>query len=115
MPNLIDMPTSLTRKDFVQISATPKLLSLVHFRAEWSGSSQLLNMICKDLERSYKGMVNFFDVDADAETELVKQFGIMEIPTLLMFFDGNVVDHVLGLTSKNKLIAKIENALSANN
>jgi thioredoxin-like negative regulator of GroEL len=40
-----------------------------------------------------------------------KEFGVLELPTILFFKHGELIDHVIGLTPKNALIAKIENAL----
>jgi thioredoxin 1 len=43
-----------------------------------------------------------------------RDYGVMEIPTILFFRDGEIIDHLAGLAPKNVMIAKIENALSTN-
>ncbi len=90
-------------------------LSLVQFKTEWSGASQILSPVYDELAKSYKGTVNFFSIDMDEETTAATEFGVTEVPTILFFKNGRVVDHVIGLTPKNVLITKIENALAQNN
>jgi thioredoxin 1 len=67
--------------------------------------------IYEELARYYKGLAKFFWVDADQEKELFAQYGIKEVPTILFFKNNELIDYAPGLVSKNKLIAKIENAL----
>jgi len=68
-------------------------------------------MIFDDLADQYNGPASFFTVDTDSEKELEKKYGIMELPTILFFRNGEITDHVAGLVSRNILTGKIENAL----
>lgn len=88
-------------------------LSLVHFKKQWNGACQIIAPIYEELSRSYTGQANFFIVDVEQVTGIEKEYGVMEIPTILFFRGGEIVDHLTGLTPKNVMIAKIENALSA--
>ena len=58
-------------------------------------------------------MVSFYMVDVKKEAGLAEQYGIMDLPTILFFKSGQLVDHVKGLVPKNVLIDKIETALLA--
>ena len=69
-------------------------------------------MIYDDLSIVYDGSANFYTVDIEEEKRLSKAFGIMEVPTILFFRNGELIDHAVGMISKNALIAKIETALS---
>jgi thioredoxin 1 len=109
------MTTTLSKTNFQTALATTKNLSLVQFKTEWSGACQIIHQMCGELAKSYNGLVDFFQVDADTDKELQQAYGIQELPTILFFKSGHLIDHVAGLTSKNKLIAKIENALSSLN
>jgi|SRR5450432_226315 len=95
--------------------AEGKAVSLVQFKAEWNGASQIISMIYDDLARSYQGMADFHIVDVEKETELSSSFGITEVPTILFFKSGQIIDHAVGLMPKNVLIAKIEMALNHTN
>ena len=109
------MPITISKENFKTELFKTKKISVVQFTTEWSGACQIINPIYKDLAKSYRGQVNFFLVDADKEKELYHQYGIIELPTLLFFRSGSLIDHVVGLTSRNKIIAKIENALASIN
>jgi thioredoxin 1 len=87
-------------------------LSLVQFKREWNGASQIVESIFKDLAKAYKKTVNFYTVDVEKEQGWNIEYGVMEIPTILFFRNGQLVDHVVGLTPKNVLIEKIEKELS---
>ena len=83
----------------------------MQFRADWSGACHILSPVFEDLCSFYQGIVNFFSIDVEQEAGVEKEFGVQEFPTILFFKNGELVDHVIGLTPKNTLIAKIENAL----
>lgn len=87
-------------------------LTLVQFKKEYNGACQIVSSIFKDLSKTYKEQVDFFTVDIEKQPDISKRYGIVEIPTILFFRAGEIVDHVKGLTPKNVMIAKIENALS---
>lgn len=109
------MLTTLSKTNFQSEIRGTKNLSLVQFKTEWSGACQIIDPVYRELAKSYNAQVNFFTVDAEKEKDLHREFGIRELPTILFFKSGQLIDHVIGLTSKNRLIAKIENALSPAN
>jgi thioredoxin 1 len=86
-------------------------LSLVQFKLEWSGACQIISPVYEELASSYKGRVNFFTVDVEQEEGLNNEYGVMELPTILFFQNGKVIDHIKGLVPKSILISKIESAL----
>lgn len=102
----------IRKNKFSKEKVESSTLSLVQFKTEWNGACQILSMIYDDLSKSYTGVVDFYTVDYDQEKSLSKHYGIMEVPTILFFRGGKVVDHTIGLIPKNVLITKIENALS---
>ena len=85
--------------------------SLVQFKKEWNGASQIIEPVYNDLAKAYNGVVNFYTVDVEKEAGLDTEYGVMDIPTILFFKSGKVIDHAIGLTPKNILISKIENAI----
>ncbi|MBS1599447.1 MAG: thioredoxin family protein [Bacteroidetes bacterium] len=90
-------------------------LSLVHFKTDWSGACQIISPVYEELAKSYKGTANFFSIDVEKEKGVDADFGVTEYPTILFFRNGQIIDHVIGLTPKNVLITKIKNALSITN
>ena len=106
------MNKAIGKKEFKSHVVESITLSLVQFKTEWNGACQIVSMIYDDLANAYKGAANFFTVDVEEEVHLGKEYGIIEIPTILFFKSGKVIDYATGLTPKNVLISKIENALS---
>lgn len=109
-----NMSKKLTRQEFKKEVMESQALSLVKFKIEWSGACQIISPIYEELSKSYTGTVNFFTIDVEKETGIDKEYGVIEIPTILFFKRGRLVDHVSGLVPKNVVITKIENALSLN-
>lgn len=89
-------------------------LSLVQFKKEWNGACQIISPIYAELAKSYAGQASFFVVDVEQVSGIERDYGVMEIPTILFFRGGEIIDHLPGLAPKNVMIAKIENALSTN-
>ncbi|HEY0679039.1 MAG TPA: thioredoxin domain-containing protein [Chitinophagaceae bacterium] len=113
--NSKQMSRQVTKKDFKKEVMDNMNLSLVHFKTEWNGACQIISAIYDDLERSYHGIAHFFSIDIEKEEGINEEFGIMELPTILFFRGGKVIDFAIGLTPKNVLITKIENALRSHN
>ena len=103
----------ISKKEFKNEVIDNMNLSLVQFKIEWSGACQIISPIYEELAASYKGQANFFTVDVEKEKGIDGDYGIMELPTILFFKNGKVVDHITGLIPKNTMITKIENALAS--
>jgi thioredoxin 1 len=103
------------KKRFTREATRNENLTLALFKTEWNGACQIVSMIYEDLARFYQGNAGFYTVDHEKEPALGREFGIQEVPTILFFKNGQLVDHAVGLTSKNDLISKIESALNPSN
>ena len=88
-------------------------LALVQFKKEWNGACQIISPIYEELARSYKGQAKFFTIDIEKEPGIDLEFGVMELPTILFFRRGEVIDHITGLIPRNMMISKIETALTS--
>lgn len=76
---------------------------LVDFYADWCGPCKMVAPILTQLEQEYQGKLTIVKVDVDAEGGLAQKFGIMSIPTLMLFKDGNSLGQVLGFQAKPML------------
>lgn len=79
---------------------------LVDFSAVWCQPCKMLDPIVKQLAGDWDGKVKVVKIDADENPNLVMQFGVMGIPTLLFFKGGEIKERITGYMPKEKLIAR---------
>lgn len=99
----------LTKDNFNQTIESG--VSLVDFWAPWCGPCKMQLPIVEDLATEMDGKAVVAKINVDEQPELASQFGVMSIPTLIMFKDGKPVDKMVGLQSKDALKAKISGQL----
>ena len=79
--------------------------------ANWCGPCRAMSPIFERLADRYQGKVSFVKMDCDKNPELVMQFQIMAIPTILFFKGGEVVDTVVGLVDESELDDRVKKLL----
>ncbi|MBP6231146.1 MAG: thioredoxin [Paludibacteraceae bacterium] len=80
------------------------------FWAEWCGPCRMITPIIEELAVSYEGKALIGKVNVDEENELATKYGIRNIPTIVFFKDGKIVDKQVGAAQKSAFESKI-NAL----
>lgn len=81
---------------------------VIDFWAEWCGPCRMVGPIVEELSKEYEGKVIIGKMDVDENVETPNEYGIRNIPTMLFFKDGQVVDKQIGATQKAVLTAKVE-------
>ena len=81
---------------------------LVDFWAEWCGPCRMVGPIVEELSNDYMGRAVVTKVDVDSNPETAATFGIRNIPTILFFKNGEVVDKHVGAAPKAAFAAKID-------
>jgi thioredoxin 1 len=84
---------------------------LVDFWAEWCGPCRMVGPIVNELADDYAGRLVVGKVDVDSNPGIASKFGIRNIPTILFFKDGSVVDKHVGAAPKTTLASKVEGIL----
>ena len=80
---------------------------LIDFWAEWCGPCKALSPIIDELAGEYAGKVKIAKLDVDAEPGLAGQYGVLSIPVVALFKDGEVVERSVGLKPKDRLVADL--------
>ena len=84
---------------------------MMDFWAEWCGPCKMLAPVIEEVAGKYSGRAKVGKVNVDQNPALSGKYGIRSIPTLIMFKDGNVVEQVIGVQSKQKIEELIEKYL----
>jgi thioredoxin 1 len=84
---------------------------LVDFWAPWCAPCRMVAPVVEDLAVDYDGKVGFVKVNVDNSPRIASQYGIMSIPTLMLFKAGEPVDTIIGFRPKDELQKSLEKAL----
>ena len=72
-------------------------ISLVDFWAAWCGPCRMLAPVIDELAEKYEGQYKICKVNADEEEELLARYGVMMLPTVILFRDGEELDKRIGI------------------
>jgi thioredoxin 1 len=98
------MIKEITSKEFKEVIKDGKVV--IDFFATWCGPCKMLSPVMDEISSELKD-VNFYKIDVDKNEDVAMEYGIMSIPTIIIFKDGKVVNSIVGLKSKDELISII--------
>jgi len=104
------MALEITTANFDEMIASDKPV-LVDFWAEWCGPCRMVGPIVEELSKDYEGKAVIGKLNVDEHGEIAQKYGIRNIPTLLVFKNGEIVDKQVGVATKNALAAKLDAAM----
>ncbi|AAY79471.1 thioredoxin [Sulfolobus acidocaldarius] len=85
-------------------------IAVVDFWAEWCAPCFVLSPIIEELASEYT-QIGFGKVNADENSDIANQFGIMSLPTVLIFKNGKVVDTIVGAVPRDTIENKLKSVL----
>ena len=101
----------ISDNNFDQIVLQSDKPVLVDLWAPWCKPCLMVAPILDELAGEYSGRVNFVKVDVDQNPKTATRYGIMSIPTILIFKNGEPVSHIVGLRPKGELKRSLDAAL----
>ncbi len=97
----------LESKDFKAEVLEAKGKVLVDFYADWCGPCRMMGPVFEELSNE-KENVKFYKLNVDESGEIAQQYGVMSIPTFIVFEDGQIVNKMIGGRSKDELAKSVE-------
>ena len=101
------MEVTITKENFASLK-TGNLPLVVDFWATWCGPCRMVAPIIEELAKQYDGKIVVGKCDVEECEELAAEFGVRNIPTILFFKNGEVVDKLIGAQSKGRFEEKFE-------
>lgn len=101
------MEVKITNENFESLKNGGQPL-VVDFWATWCGPCRMIAPIVAELAGEYDGKITVGKCDVEENDDIAAEFGIRNIPTLLFFKNGQVVDKLVGAVSKDKINEKMQ-------
>jgi thioredoxin 1 len=103
---MLNIP-KLTEAAFDSEVLKSKLPVIVDFTATWCGPCKMLDPIVTQLSNDWADKVKVVKLDVDDNSNLAMQYGVMGVPTLILFVNGNPVQRLSGYQPKDRIISSM--------
>lgn len=105
------MVSEITRGNFEEEVLKAEIPVLVDFWADWCGPCRSIAPVVEALSEDYRDKLKFAKVNVDDLPDIASRYGIMSIPTILIFHKGKIVSQVVGAQSKAQFKNILDEAL----
>ena len=102
------MEVTITKENFEQVVLKSDKPVLVDFWATWCGPCKMLSPIIEEVRKETDGKAVVGKINVDEQQELAMQFGVMSIPTLLVFKNGEIVKKQIGFIPKQAVLGLLD-------
>ena len=102
------MALQITESNFEAEVLSSPVPVVVDFWATWCGPCKMISPIVDQVAKEVAGVAKVGKVNVDEASALATRYNIRSIPTLLFFKNGEVVDTIMGATSKDNILARLK-------
>ena len=102
----------VTESNFEQEVLNSQIPVLVDFGADWCAPCVMIDPVIGEIAKDTQGRLKVVKVNVDEAQQLAANYGIMSIPTLMVFKQGQTVDQMVGAIPKDQIMAKVNPQLS---
>jgi thioredoxin 1 len=102
---------TFTDQNFVAEVLKSEQPVLVDFWAPWCGPCRIVGPIVEDIAKDYEGKIKVGKLNVDEHQAIAQKYGVMSIPTLAIFKNGEVVDQLIGAHPKEAIAEHLEKVL----
>jgi thioredoxin 1 len=97
----------VTDQDFDELVLMANIPTIVDFWAVWCGPCKMIAPVLEQIAAEYDGQLQIAKLDVDKNPGVAGQYGVMSIPTLILFKGGQSVERIIGFMPKQKLLKRI--------
>lgn len=94
-------------KNFHEIVLQSEIPVLVDFYADWCGPCKMMAPILEELSQEFEGKIKIVKINVDSNPNLSSEYGVMSIPNMIFFENGNQKENIVGARSKQDLIKQL--------
>ena len=105
------MVQKFTDQNFNEEVLRSELPVMVDFYADWCGPCRLVSPIVDEMSVSYEGKITVGKVDVDANSKVAGDYGVMSIPTVILFLKGKEVARQVGFGGKDAYVQMIQKVI----
>ena len=103
----------INESNFENIVLKSKQLVLVDFWAQWCGPCRKMSPVLDSIQNEMPDLIKIVKVDADKNSQLASEYGVLSLPSMLIFKEGEVREVMVGLMPKSSVISNIKKHLDS--